>query len=138
MSDTTPWLQRVAVLIFSCMSLLACTPDEGRGGYAQIKGVVMVRDWNASFTLIQDTFPAMDERIYLIYGDEGVPGTDVRTSFDGRYRFDQLHPGHYTIYAYSDRKPTPDNTSSTEAVVLKVHLTDKRTQHQADTIWINR
>jgi hypothetical protein len=138
MSDATPSLLRAALLFISCMFMLACTPDEGRGGYAQIAGVVMVRDWNSSFTLIQDTFPAMDERIYLIYGDEGVPGTDQRTSFDGRYRFDQLHPGHYTVYAYSDRKPTPDNTSSTEPVVLKVHLTDKRAQHQADTLWINR
>jgi hypothetical protein len=138
MSDATPRLLRAAFLFLSCMIMQACTPDEGRGGYAQIAGVVMVRDWNSSFTLIQDTFPAMDERIYLIYGDEGVPGTDQRTSFDGRYRFDQLHPGHYTVYAYSDRKPTPDNTSSTEPVVLKVHLTDKRAQHQADTLWINR
>ena len=138
MSDATPRLLRAALLFISCMFMLACTPDEGRGGYAQIAGVVMVRDWNSSFTLIQDTFPAMDERIYLIYGDEGVPGTDQRTSFDGRYRFDQLHPGHYTVYAYSDRKPTPDNTSSTEAVVLKVHLNDKRAQHRADNLWINR
>ncbi len=138
MSDATPRLLRAALLFISCMFMLACTPDEGRGGYAQIAGVVMVREWNSSLSLIQDTVPAMDERIYLIYGDEGVPGTDQRTSFDGRYRFDQLHPGHYTVYAYSDRKPTPDNTSSTEAVVLKVHLTEKRAQHRADTLWINR
>jgi len=138
MSGPAPWLLCAAYMIIPNLFLQSCTPEEGRGGYAQIEGVVMVRDWNSSFTLIQDTFPAMDERIYLIYGDEGVPGTDVRTSFDGRYRFDQLHPGHYTVYAYSDRKPTPDNTSTTEAVVLSIHITDKRARQQADTIWINR
>lgn len=138
MSDATPKLLHAALLFVSCFVIQACTPDEGRGGYAQIEGVVMVRDWNATFSVIQDTFPAMDERIYLIYGDEGVPGTDVRTSFIGRYRFNQLHPGHYTVYTYSERKPTPDNTSSTEAVALQIHITDKRARHQADTIWINK
>ena len=71
MSDATPKLLHAALLFVSCFIIQACTPDEGRGGYAQIDGVVMVRDWNASFSVIQDTFPAMDERIYLIYGDEG-------------------------------------------------------------------
>jgi hypothetical protein len=113
-------------------------PGPGEGGYASIQGVVMVEDWNSTFTTVLSRYPAMDERIYLVYGDDPVPGTDLRTSYNGAYRFSYLRTGHYRVYTYSDRFPTSGNTSNQEAVWLDVEIQSRREQVQLDTLWIKK
>ncbi|MFM7289041.1 MAG: hypothetical protein ACKO18_06645 [Bacteroidota bacterium] len=126
----------------ACMGLfmgMGCSePGPGGGGYASIQGVVMVEDWNSTFTTILSRYPAMDERIYLVYGDDPVPGTDLRTSYNGAYRFSYLHTGRYRVYTYSDRFPTSGNTSNQEPVWLDVEIQSRREQVQLDTLWIKK
>jgi len=120
------------------MGMGCSEPGPGEGGYASIQGVVMVEDWNSTFTTILSRYPAMDERIYLVYGDDPVPGTDSRTSYNGAYRFPYLQTGRYRVYTYSDRFPTSGNTSNQEPVWRDVEIRSRREQVQLDTLWIKK
>lgn len=80
----------------------SCDKPAGEGGTSKITGKVYIRDYNSSFTILQDAFFAMEERVYIIYGDHTFYDDDIRTSYDGTYEFNYLRKGTYTIFAYSD------------------------------------
>ncbi len=88
--------------LFLLLGLLgACSQDEGIGGKALITGKVFVQDYNSS-GFLRAEFYAPDEDVFIVYGDNPVYNDAMKTHYDGTYRFEYLHKGHYTIYAYSD------------------------------------
>lgn len=131
---------RILFCIFTTLTfvLAGCTPEPGLGGMATVTGVVMVEDWNSTFTNINSVYPAMREDIFLVFGDEPTFGEDVETHFDGTYRFQYLYPGKYTLYAYSDRLATPGNTNTREPVKLTFEITEKRQILTLDTLVIRK
>ncbi len=82
--------------------IIGCTKPPGEGGTSRIKGRIYVRDYNSNFTFLQDSFYAMEERVYVTYGDNDFYDDDIRTGYDGTYVFDHLRKGSYTVFAYSD------------------------------------
>ena len=87
-----------ALVIF----LFGCEKNEGQGGTSTIKGKVLVHDFDASFQAVVDTYPAVDEDVYIIYGDDHSTYDDhYKTSFDGTFEFKFLQKGKYKIFAYS-------------------------------------
>lgn len=138
------WVKELACL--GMVLAIGCSePGPGEGGYASIQGVVMVEDWNSTFTTILSRYPAMDERIYLVaFADidtlrlNPVAINDVRTVYNGAYRFPYLHTGRYRVYTYSDRFPTSGNTSNQEPVWRDVEIRSRREQVQLDTLWIKK
>lgn len=130
--------KNLAILTLALMLTASCTPDPGLGGMATVTGVVMVEDWNSTFTNINSVYPAMREDIFLVFGDEPTFGEDVETHFDGTYRFQYLYPGKYTLYAYSDRLATPGNTNTREPVKLTFEITEKRQILSLDTLYIRK
>lgn len=46
--------------------------------------------------------PMVDERVYLVYGDEGYYSESVRTDAEGNFRFTGLNRGNYTVYAFTE------------------------------------
>ena len=89
------------VLFAFCALVLACEDQAGIGGRSTLEGRIMAREFNNTGDLIRQ-YPAADERVYIIYGDNDFYDDDLRTHFDGRFRFEFLNPGSYTVYAYSD------------------------------------
>lgn len=91
-------------LALSALALLltACTQEPGTGGLAAVQGRVYAFDYYDGTEVLKSEYYAPDERVYLIYGDDVVPGDDMRTSYDGTYRFDRLTEGAYTLYVYSE------------------------------------
>lgn len=130
--------KNLAMLASALMLTASCTPDPGLGGMATVTGVVMIEDWNSTFTNINSVYPAMREDIFLVFGDEPTFGEDVETHFDGTYRFQYLYPGKYTLYAYSDRLATPGNTNTREPVKLTFEITEKRQILTLDTLYIRK
>ena len=100
MSNKAGWYRRVAVVLMILM-MASCTKGPGEGGTSTIKGKVFVRDFNGSGQL-QGEYYGVEERVYIIYGDEDFYGNDTRTSFDGTYEFQYLKKGLYTIFAYTE------------------------------------
>lgn len=108
----------ISILILTITGILSCDKPAGEGGTSKITGKVYIRDYNSSFTILQDAFFAMEERIYIIYGDHTFYDDDIRTSYDGSYEFNYLRKGTYTIFAYSD-----DSTFTTPGGMFPVFRT---------------
>ena len=82
--------------------LNGCKKDAGEGGTSTIRGKVLVYDFDASFQTVVDTYPAVDEDVYIIYGDDhSTYDENYKTSFDGSFEFKFLQKGKYKLFAYS-------------------------------------
>ncbi len=88
----------VAVLALS----ISCDKNEGYGGSSSIEGVLMMRYYNNDFTVLQDVQPAVDEDVFILFGDDKNVGDDIETSIGGNFRFNYLLPGKYKLYYMSD------------------------------------
>lgn len=93
------------------VSLLSCTDEEGEGGKAKISGIVykVLDDGNIakngdSYSFVRDTIAAPDIDVYVIYGgnQEDVYDDKTKTSHNGKFEFDYLREGDYSIYACND------------------------------------
>lgn len=71
---------------------------------------------------ISPLFPAVDEKVYIVYGDATVYSDQERTGGDGEYQFTNLTPGLYTIYSVS--KDTL--SGGTMKISKSVEITDKK------------
>ncbi len=110
---------RVLLLIFFLIPTVvfqSCQKSEGRGGTGSISGIVMEQFYNDDFSDHIYERPAVDEEIFMLYGDNGEVGASTETAMNGEFRFKYLYPGSYTVYFQ-----TEDSTSAlgedTEKVV---------------------
>lgn len=83
------------------MGTLACTKDAGLGGTCTLTGRVLAEERNNAGILLR-SYWLPDERVYIIYGSSPVYNDDMRTHFDGTYRFENLRTGQYTVFCYSN------------------------------------
>lgn len=98
----------LAVMPF--MSFISCSDEEGEGGKAKISGVVYkVIDGGdittvGGYGFVRDTVIATDVDVYLIYGGDqnSVYDDKTKTSHNGRFEFDYLRSGDYSLFTYSD------------------------------------
>ena len=90
----------------------SCKKEPGTGGKSTIYGKVLVKDYNSTFTVLEETYYGPEIWVYLIYGDDRDYGDRIQTSYDGTWEFKYLRPGTYHVYAYSK-----DSTLQTMAPV---------------------
>ena len=92
----------LAGLTILVASLAACKKDAGQGGTSTIKGKVLVYKYDNAFLAVEDTFPMVDNDVYIIYGsDHNTYDDNYKASFDGSYEFKFLQKGKYKLFAYS-------------------------------------
>jgi hypothetical protein len=93
------------LLLLSIFVLASCNRDEGFGGSSSLEGYVYrIIHQDDNFSFHKDTFPAVREDVYLIFGEQESDfyGEDLKTDQNGMYRFDYLQKGNYIVYACSD------------------------------------
>ena len=95
-----------------CILFVSCEKEPGSGGKSTIYGKVLVKDYNATFTVLEETYYGPEIWVYIIYGDDRDYGDRIQTGYDGTYEFKYLRPGTYHVYAYSK-----DSTLQTNALV---------------------
>jgi len=122
-------IQSYFLLICSVLFVFfSCNQDEGIGGSSSVEGYVYnVRHSDDNFSFTKDTFPALDQRVFLQYPSDLK---DVRTDKDGKYRVNFLRSGNYEIYAVSEFVG-----GSMKAEVVDVRVSGNLTI--ADTIFIH-
>jgi len=118
----------ISLIIFS---LFACERDEGFGGDASISGSLMIKEYNNDMSVLLDEYPASDQNIYLIFGDNTTVGEDVETSNKGHFSFEYLTPGDYEIYYYSDDTATGSGHGEV-AFLQSITLSKKETLDLGD------
>lgn len=103
------------------MFLSACEKDPGEGGSATIEGKVVINEVSPSGNILAE-YDGVEERVYIIYGDNEIYDDEVRSSYDGRFKFDNLFKGTYTVFVYSDCSSCP---SGKETVMKSIEITDR-------------
>ena len=94
---------------------------------ATLVGKVYVQDYNGAGQLV-DEYYAPDERVFIIYGQDTVYGDEMRTHFDGTFRFQHLYKGDYRVFAYSEC-----DTCSAPEVPVMVSATFTKNQETITT-----
>ena len=118
----------ILLMVFS-----SCRKVEGPGGNVTIKGVVVER--NHVETSIFE-YPAADQDVYLIYGNENsFYDDDLKTSFDGSFEFRYLQKGNYQVFTYQDN---PSVASGTDEVLIPVNASENNQVITLDTIYIDK
>ncbi len=93
---------KIVVLSFIVALLTAsCQKSEGLGGTGSIAGTVTEQFYNDDFSILIYEKPAVDEEIYIVYGDKKELGDRVRTNHLGQFMFKYLYPGSYHVYFIS-------------------------------------
>ena len=86
---------------------MACEKPSGEGGTSIIEGKIIyfTSSYN-TVTGIVDThyYPKAGKDVYIIYSDDrgGVYDDKFDTDYNGKYHFEYLRKGEYTIYTYVD------------------------------------
>ena len=93
------------LIVLICTS---CEKDPGEGGTSFIEGrVYKIFTSQDPFTGEWDTAyfqPDAGKDVYIIYSDDEqiIYDDNFETDFNGRYHFEYLRKGDYTIYTYAD------------------------------------
>ena len=104
-SDRSMHLKRLRILVLGASVVLACSScskNEGTGGTASISGTIRNNYYNEDHSMLLLQKPAVDEEVFILYGEENVLGDRVFTGPEGTFRFNFLYPGSYYIYYKSD------------------------------------
>jgi hypothetical protein len=118
----------IGSLLSMALLQISCERPEGEGGKASIEGIIykIVEEGSVKietainengesvnkYSFARDTIPAAGEDVYIIYGKDTTGSFDnrERTSYNGRYKFINLTPGNYNVFAYDnlpDKKQIP-------------------------------
>ncbi|MCK4881001.1 MAG: hypothetical protein KAS82_10085 [Bacteroidales bacterium] len=87
--------------VIAGVALSSCEKTEGPGGTGSIYGTVTEQFYNDDFSILIYEKPAVDEEIYIVYGDQKELGDRVRTNHLGQFMFKYLYPGSYQVYFIS-------------------------------------
>ena len=133
-----PLMSLPGIAVISMLFMLfSCEKPEGPGGRGSIKGQVMVRTFDKGFRIQQAEFPAANEDVYIMYGDEQTISDDQATTPDGRFEFQYLSKGDYTIFLFSEDS-TGQSTSGFVVVEHTVNLSSTRQVADLGKIYINK
>jgi hypothetical protein len=130
----------LSIAIAAVMLFSQCQKEAGDGGLASISGVikkeVRVVLSNPSSAMAEQ-FPAVDQEVYIVYGDNTSPDDKVVTNYEGKFEFRGLRKGDYTIYTYSmDTAGTAAAAQSPMVVKAKVKITERTQEKTLDSLVI--
>ena len=112
-------------LAFFLLLLSSCKKTSGEGGFATLKGKVFIKDYDASFTILNAEYYGQGETVYIIYGNDPGVGNSVKTSYDGTFVFEFLRKGKYKVYVLS-KDPSVPAASKTKEIAADVEITKKK------------
>ncbi len=88
----------MVLIIPVLLSMSGCEQEEGYGGSSRITGKVITKFYNDDYSMVIREAPAVDEQVFLMFGDNENVGDRMETSATGSFEFPFLQPGTYTVY----------------------------------------
>jgi hypothetical protein len=113
----------ILLLLPMIFFLGSCEKEPGEGGNSSIYGKVYVKDYNSTFTVLEEEYYGPDIWVYIVYGDDRDYGDRIKTNYDGTYEFNYLRPGNYRVYVYS--KDSTLQTNANVPVIREVEVPKK-------------
>jgi hypothetical protein len=133
-------VKQLILILMSILPIASCKKEAGDGGNSSISGRVRIerRRLLDNYTTAEDTIPAADQDVFIIYGDHVSPDDRIQTNYDGEFEFLYLRPGNYTIYTFSkDTTATPTPWDEDHLTILqKVKITEKKQHVSLNTMFI--
>ncbi|MBL0315663.1 MAG: hypothetical protein IPP69_07725 [Flavobacteriales bacterium] len=127
-------------IMVALVALLSCKKEAGDGGNSSIHGTI-----NKEMRIVltnpatkTGTFPAADQDVFIIYGDNISPDDRIQTNYDGEYEFMFLRPDKYKIYTFSaDTNSVAISWDEDHMTILQeIEITDKKQEVEAEEITI--
>lgn len=115
----------VIILIVVFASFVSCKKEPGEGGFASIEGKVLLKNYDATYTILQSEYYAAGETVYIIYGNGTEIGNTVKTSYDGSFKFNYLNKGNYKIYVLGE-DPTKPYLSVPKEELVEITISEKK------------
>lgn len=112
------------LVLLLTLFFVGCSKAPGIGGRAQITGKLIGKFYSDTQLTAFTGFSFLsDERVYIIYGNEKTQyDDDVRTSYDGSFKFNYLRPGKYVVFMYENCYPC---ASLQKEKLFEVEITGK-------------
>jgi len=101
-------MKNFLIICAIAIGFTACEKDAGEGGTSVIEGqVYKIHTFQNSSTGAMDTlYYQLDsgKDVFIIYSDNETEVYDDKfeTDYNGRYNFEYLRKGDYTLYTYAD------------------------------------
>jgi hypothetical protein len=111
--------------LFISTLFFSCTKGPGEGGFSSIQGKVKTEQYYKNDNSFLGEYYAIDEDVYIIYGDDVTYSDQTSTDMNGYYEFNYLYPGSYTVYSVSD-DTSVTSTSQEITVQQSIEITDKK------------
>ena len=135
-------MKNLFILLIICTALLACEKNPGEGGTSVITGQVYEFDlyqnpntgeWDTIFYKLD-----IGKDVFIIYSndDELIYDDKFETDYNGRYRFEYLRKGEYTVYTYADS--VNNNVEYEYPVFKKVNITSNNSTFNIEDFVIEK
>ena len=129
-------MKNIFLLVIIGLVISYCTKEEGEGGSGSIKGFVYEYKINAFSLDTTARYAAADQDVYIIYGNEDTFYDDnIKTSYDGSFKFPYLQKGKYTIFVYEECATC---LSGKKEILRTIEITKKNQVIDLDTIDIRK
>ena len=135
-------MRNLILLIAIIIVFAACTKEAGEGGTSVIQGqVYKIHTFQNSTTGEMDTlYFQLDagKDIFIIYSDDetDIYDDEFETDYNGRYRFEFLRKGDYTIYTYADSSDV--NTTYDYPVFRHIEIKSNNSTNNLDDFVIEK
>ncbi len=135
-------MKNLFILLIICTALLACEKNPGEGGTSVITGQVYEFDlyqnpntgeWDTIFYKLD-----IGKDVFIIYSndDDLIYDDKFETDYNGRYRFEYLRKGEYTLYTYADS--INNNVEYEYPVFKKVNITSNNSTFNIEDFVIEK
>ena len=129
-------MKNIFLLVLIGLVITSCTKEEGEGGSGTIKGFVYEYKINAFSLDTTARYAAADQDVYIIYGDDHTFYDDnIKTSYDGSFKFSYLQKGKYIVFVYEDCATC---LSGKKEILRTIEITKKNQVVDLDTIDIRK
>ena len=129
-------MKNIFLLVIIGLVITSCTKEEGQGGSGSIKGFVYEYKINAFSLDTTARYAAADQDVFIIYGDDHTFYDDnIKTSYDGSFKFPYLQKGKYTVFVYEDCATC---LSGKKEILRTIEITKKNQVIDLDTIDIRK
>ena len=135
-------MRNLILLIAITIIFAACTKEAGEGGTSVIQGqVYKIHTFQNSTTGEIDTlYFQLDagKDVFIIYSDDetAIYDDEFETDYNGRYRFEFLRKGDYTIYTYADSSDV--NTTYDYPVFRHIEIKSNNSTNNLDDFVIEK
>ncbi len=139
-------LESKYLVITVCLIVIfaSCRKQEGTGGTSSISGNIIadVIFDNKNGDTLGTNQKLANANVYICYGTDSIPADNIKTNYDGSFRFDYLQKGTYTLYVLSDNivpsTPYPSTNFQLYTIVKKqIEITGKNKNVDAGTFHMN-